>query len=175
MKLATVAIFAEDDATSLHTRRADEAVALKGAGARAYLDIAQVVDAALTSGCDAVHPGYGFLSESAVFAQACADADLTFVGPSPRTLALFGDKTAALALASRLDIPTLPGSRGRTSLEEADAFFASLGEGGAVMLKALAGGGGRGMRPVTRREELKDAFERCASAAKAAFGDGGLY
>jgi acetyl/propionyl-CoA carboxylase alpha subunit/acetyl-CoA carboxylase carboxyltransferase component len=175
MGIATVAVFAEDDTTSLHTRRTDEAVALKGAGARAYLDITQIVGVARASGCDAVHPGYGFLSENAAFAQDCADAGLTFVGPAPATLALFGDKTAALGLASRLDIPTLPGSRGRTSLEEADAFLASLGEGGAVMLKALAGGGGRGMRPVTRREDLAEAFERCASEAKATFGDGGLY
>ena len=175
MGIATVAVFAEDDATSLHTRRADEAVALKGAGARAYLDIAQIVDVATASGCDAVHPGYGFLSENAAFAQDCADAGVTFVGPAPATLALFGDKTAALGLASRLDIPILPGSRGRTSLQEADAFLASLGEGGAVMLKALAGGGGRGMRPVTRHADLAEAFERCASEAKAAFGDGGLY
>ncbi|HXQ17985.1 MAG TPA: carboxyl transferase domain-containing protein [Caulobacteraceae bacterium] len=175
MGIATVAVFAEDDATSLHTRRTDEAVALKGSGARAYLDIAQIVGVARASGCDAVHPGYGFLSENAAFAQDCADAGVTFVGPAPATLALFGDKTAALGLASRLDIPTLPGSRGRTSLEEADAFMASLGDGGAVMLKALAGGGGRGMRPVSRRADLAEAFERCASEAKAAFGDGGLY
>ncbi len=122
-----------------------------------------------------MHPGYGFLSENATFAQDCADAGLIFVGPAPATLALFGDKTAALGLASRLDIPTLPGTGGRTSLDEAGAFLASLGDGGAVMLKALAGGGGRGMRPVMRAADLAEAFERCASEAKAAFGDGGLY
>ena len=175
MGLTTVAIYAEDDAASLHTRMADEAVALKGSGAAAYLDIAQVIAAAERTGCQAIHPGYGFLSENAAFAQACADAGLTFVGPAPETLALFGDKTAALGLASRLDIPTLPGTRGATSLAEAAAFLASLGDGGAVMLKALAGGGGRGMRPVTSPDQLADAFERCASEAKAAFGDGALY
>ncbi len=175
MGIDTVAVSPEDDAGSLHNRRAGEAVSLKGTGARAYLDVDQIVSAAQATGCDAVHPGYGFLSENASFALACADAGLTFVGPTPETLALFGDKTAALALAGRLDIPTLPGSRGRTSLEEADAFLASLGDGGAVMLKALAGGGGRGMRPVTSRAELAEAFERCTSEAKAAFGDGGLY
>jgi acetyl/propionyl-CoA carboxylase alpha subunit/acetyl-CoA carboxylase carboxyltransferase component len=175
MDIATVAVFPEDDAASLHTRRADEAVALTGVGAAAYLDIPQIVAVAEASGCEAVHPGYGFLSENAAFAAACADAGLIFVGPSPETLALFGDKTAALGLADQLDIPTLPGARGATTLEEADAFLASLGDGGAVMLKALAGGGGRGMRPVIDRAALADAFRRCASEAKAAFGDGALY
>jgi acetyl/propionyl-CoA carboxylase alpha subunit/acetyl-CoA carboxylase carboxyltransferase component len=173
--LATVAVYAEDEARSLHTRQADEAVALKGVGAAAYLDIDGIVAAAKASGCDAVHPGYGFLSENPAFARACADAGLTFVGPSPETLALFGDKTAALGLAARLDIPTLPGTRGATTLEDAHAFLAALGDGGAIMLKALAGGGGRGMRPVTRAEDLPEAFERCRSEAQAAFGDGALY
>jgi acetyl/propionyl-CoA carboxylase alpha subunit/acetyl-CoA carboxylase carboxyltransferase component len=173
--LATVAVYAEDDAASLHVRRADEAVALKGLGAAAYLDIGQIVEAAKSSGCDAVHPGYGFLSENAAFSRACAEAGIIFVGPSPETLELFGDKTAALKLAASLDIPTLPGTRGATSLEDAQGFLASLGEGGAVMLKALAGGGGRGIRPVTSADELAGAYERCASEAKAAFGDGALY
>jgi acetyl/propionyl-CoA carboxylase alpha subunit/acetyl-CoA carboxylase carboxyltransferase component len=173
--LVTVAVYAEDDALSLHTRQADEAVALKGVGAAAYLDIEGMIAAAKLSGCDAVHPGYGFLSENPAFARTCADAGLTFVGPAPETLALFGDKTAALGLAASLDIPTLPGTRGATSLEDARIFLAGLGDGGAIMLKALAGGGGRGMRPVTRAEDLSAAFERCRSEAQAAFGDGPLY
>jgi acetyl/propionyl-CoA carboxylase alpha subunit/acetyl-CoA carboxylase carboxyltransferase component len=173
--LATVAVYAEDDALSLHTRHADEAVALKGVGAAAYLDIGQIIEAARSTGSDAVHPGYGFLSENPAFARACAEAGLAFVGPASETLALFGDKTAALNLAGSLGIPTLEGTRGGTSLEEARAFMASLGAGGAVMLKALAGGGGRGMRPVTDPDDLAAAFERCASEAKAAFGDGALY
>ena len=175
MEIATVAVFAEDDAASLHVRRADGAMTLKGTGAAAYLDIAQIVAIAEATGCEAVHPGYGFLSENAAFASACADAGLIFVGPSPATLALFGDKTSALGLAGELGIPTLPGTRGATTLEAAEAFLASLGDGGAVMLKALAGGGGRGMRPVVERAALADAFERCASEAKSAFGDGALY
>jgi acetyl/propionyl-CoA carboxylase alpha subunit/acetyl-CoA carboxylase carboxyltransferase component len=175
MGIATLAVFAEDDAASLHTRHADAAVALKGVGAAAYLDIAQLVGAARDSGCEAVHPGYGFLSENPAFARACDDAGLIFVGPTAETLALFGDKTAALGLAGRLDISTLPGTRGATSLDQAAAFLASLGEGGAVMLKALAGGGGRGMRPVSRADDLAAAFERCQSEARAAFGDGALY
>ena len=175
MGVATVAVFSEDDAASLHTRKADEAVGLKGFGPAAYLDIAQVAAAAKAVGCDAVHPGYGFLSENAAFARACAAAGLTFVGPSPETLELFGDKGRARALAQQCGVPVLPGTDGPTSLIEAKAFFAGLGQGAAVMVKAVAGGGGRGMRPVTQASELEAAFERCASEAKAAFGNGDLY
>ena len=175
MGVATVAVFSEDDAASLHTRTADEARTLRGSGPAAYLDIAQVVEAAKAAGADAVHPGYGFLSENAAFARACGEAGLTFVGPSPETLELFGDKGRARALAQQCGVPVLPGTDGPTSLDEAEAFFAGLGEGGAVMVKAVAGGGGRGMRPVTEASELAAAFERCASEAKAAFGNGDLY
>jgi acetyl/propionyl-CoA carboxylase alpha subunit/acetyl-CoA carboxylase carboxyltransferase component len=175
MGLATVAVFSEDDAASLHTRTADEAVGLKGSGPAAYLDIAQVVAAAKEAGADAVHPGYGFLSENPAFARACAEAGLTFVGPSPETLELFGDKGRARALAQQCGVPVLPGTDGPTSLDQARAFFEGLGKGGAVMVKAVAGGGGRGMRPVEAIGDLAAAFERCASEAKAAFGDGDLY
>ena len=175
MGVATVALFSEDDAASLHTRTADEARALRGSGPAAYLDIAQVVEAAKAAGADAVHPGYGFLSENAAFARACGEAGLTFVGPSPETLELFGDKGRARALAQQCGVPVLPGTDGPTSLDEAEAFFAGLGEGGAVMVKAVVGGGGRGMRPVSEASELAAAFERCASEAKAAFGNGDLY
>ncbi len=175
MGVATIAIYSEDDAASLHTRKADEAWALKGSGPAAYLDIAQVVGAAKATGCDAVHPGYGFLSETAAFARACATAGLIFVGPTPQTLELFGDKGRARALAQQCGVPVLPGSQGPTNLDQAKAFFAGLGPGGAVMVKAIAGGGGRGMRPVMEAGDLAAAFERCASEAKAAFGNGDLY
>src|ERR1700761_4163062 len=101
----TVAVYAEDDAASLHTREADRAVSLGAAGVPAYLDGAAVIAAARETGCDAVHPGYGFLSENAAFAAACEQAGLTFVGPTPQTLALFGDKAAARALAQRCGVP----------------------------------------------------------------------
>ncbi|HLK25496.1 MAG TPA: carboxyl transferase domain-containing protein [Caulobacteraceae bacterium] len=175
MGLATVAVFSEDDAQSLHARAADEAVALKGQGPAAYLDGAQIVAAARERGAQALHPGYGFLSESAAFARACADAGVTFIGPSAETLDLFGDKTAARRLAIRCGVPVLAGSAGAVTLDEAKAFFAELGEGAAVMLKAVSGGGGRGMRAVTRAEELESAFERSASEAEKAFGSGALY
>jgi acetyl/propionyl-CoA carboxylase alpha subunit/acetyl-CoA carboxylase carboxyltransferase component len=169
MGIATVAVFSQDDAASLHVRRADEAVALKSAGPAAYLDIAGIVEAARQSGCDAVHPGYGFLSENAGFARACAAAGLIFVGPSPETLDLFGDKARARALAAGCGVPVLEGVEG---LKEAQALLA---QHGAVMVKAVAGGGGRGMRPVASADELEAAFVRCASEAKAAFGDDRLY
>src|SRR3954462_14787786 len=149
MGVPTVAVFSEDAAASLHTRKADDAVALKGSGPAAYLDIAQVVAAARDAGCDAVHPGYGFLSENAAFARACAEAGLTFVGPTPETLELFGDKARARTLAQKCKVPVLPGTDGPTSLDQARKFLKSLGVGGAVMVKAGAGGGGRGMRPAT--------------------------
>ena len=172
MGLTTIAVFSEDDAASLHTRKTDEAVALKGSGPAAYLDIDQVVAAAKAAGADTVHPGYGFLSENAAFARACAAAGLTFVGPSPETLELFGDKGRARALAQQCGVPVLAGTDGPTTLAQARAFFAA---NGAVMVKAVAGGGGRGMRPATTLDELEQAFERCASEAKAAFGNGDLY
>ncbi len=153
MGIATVAVYSEDDAASLHTRKADEARPLKGKGAAAYLDAAQIVAVARESGCDAVHPGYGFLSENAEFARACADAGLIFVGPSPETLALFGDKAAARALAEKTNVPTLRGTEA-ASLDDIRAFFK-----GPVMLKAVAGGGGRGMRVVRDANELAQAYE----------------
>ncbi|HYW03353.1 MAG TPA: carboxyl transferase domain-containing protein [Gammaproteobacteria bacterium] len=173
--IRTVAVHSDDDERSRHVAVADEAVALGGSGPSAYLDAERIVNAARDAGCDAIHPGYGFLSENAGFARACADADVVFVGPEPASLELFGDKSRARALARRCDVPLLPGTNGPTSLEEAHAFLEGLGEGAAVMVKALAGGGGRGIRAVRDPEELEDAFRRCESEAKAAFGSGDLY
>ncbi len=173
--LRTVAIFAEDDALSLHVRAADEALPLTGTGAAAYLDIKQIVAEAKKAGCDAIHPGYGFLSENAAFAEECAKEGITIVGPSPEALRLFGDKAKARALAEKEGVALFPGTNGATSLEEARVFMEKLGDGGAVMLKALAGGGGRGMRAVTDIKDLPQAYERCQSEAKAAFGSGDIY
>ena len=153
----------------------DEAHALKGRGAAAYLDGAGVVALAKSTGCDAIHPGYGFLSENADFARTCADAGIVFVGPAPEMLDLFGDKIAARALAEKCGVPLLPGTNGPTSLEDAKAFFASLGKNPAMMIKAVAGGGGRGMRAVTDAAEIDEAFARCQSEAKSAFGRGDVY
>jgi acetyl/propionyl-CoA carboxylase alpha subunit/acetyl-CoA carboxylase carboxyltransferase component len=175
MGIATVAIHSTDDENSLHVRRADAAYALPGHGARAYLDIEAILQAAQLAGADAVHPGYGFLSENADFARRVEEAGLIFIGPAPRTLALLGDKVSAKLRAEELGVATLPGTSGTTSVEDAEAFFDGLPEGAAMLVKAVAGGGGRGMRVVTNRKHLAEAWERCRSEADAAFGNADVY
>jgi len=172
--IATAGIFSEDDATSLHVRRVDEAIALKGRGAAAYLDIGSIVEAARAAGCDAIHPGYGFLSENAAFARACAGAGIAFVGPTPEQLELFGDKARARAHAAKSSVPLLPGTDGASDVAGVRTFFARHAESG-IMIKAIAGGGGRGMRPVRDAAEIDEAFARCAAEAETAFGSGDLY
>ena len=171
--IRTVAIYPDDDASSLHTRRADEALRIPGRGVAAYLDAEGIVDAARTSGCDAIHPGYGFLSENPAFARRCAQSGLGFVGPRPESLELFGDKARARGLAERSGVPILPGTSAPTTIEEAHEFMSSRED--AIVIKAIAGGGGRGMRIVRNPDELIAAFERCRSEASAAFGRGELY
>ncbi|MCO5130291.1 MAG: ATP-grasp domain-containing protein [Xanthobacteraceae bacterium] len=173
--IASVAIHPADDALSLHVRAADEVREIPGRGARAYLDIDGVVAAAKDAGCDALHPGYGFLSENARLARRCKEEGIVFVGPSPEALELFGDKVEAKILAKRCGVPIIDGTEGPTTLDEVKAFFASLGPNAAVMIKALAGGGGRGMRVVEDAAQLDDAYARCQSEAKAAFGSDGVY
>jgi acetyl/propionyl-CoA carboxylase alpha subunit len=148
MGLPTVAVHSEDDTASLHLRVTDEVQALKGQGAAAYLDMDQVIAVAIASGCDAIHPGYGFLAERADFAAACADAGLTFVGPTAKHLDLFGDKARARQAAAAASVPVIRGIDRACTLVDAKAFFASLGPGAPMIIKALAGGGGRGTRVV---------------------------
>ncbi len=170
--IRSVAVYAEDDSACLHTRKADLAVALVGRGVAAYLDMDQLIAIAHEQGCTAIHPGYGFLAENAEFARRCQAAGLTFVGPTPETLQLFGDKAAARDIAERCGVPLVPGINQAVTLEQAAAFLA---EHGSVMLKALAGGGGRGMRAVDDPAQLAEAFTRCTSEAQGAFGSGALY
>ena len=170
--IGTVAVAASDDTASLHTRVADESITLDGRGVAAYLDVGQIVGAAAAAGCDAIHPGYGFLAENPALALAADAAGICFVGPSAPQLELFGDKLAARALAAQHNVPLLAATTEPTSVEAARAFF---DEHGPVMIKALAGGGGRGMRVVRSADELEAAYERCASEAAAAFGNGDLY
>jgi acetyl/propionyl-CoA carboxylase alpha subunit len=173
MGIATVSVFSEDDAPSLHTRRSDDSRPLMGVGPAAYLDMAQMVAAARDSDCDAVHPGYGFLSENAAFARACEAAGLVFVGPAPETLDMFGNKATARALAQKWGVPVLEGTTKATSLDEAAAFFDKSGDG--IMIKAIAGGGGRGMRPVRDKAELERTYQLCQAEAKQAFGNADVY
>lgn len=170
--IRSVAVYAEDDRTCLHTRKADLALPLIGRGVAVYLDMDQLIGIAREQGCTAIHPGYGFLAENAEFARRCQEAGLIFVGPTPETLQLFGDKAAARDLAERCAVPLVPGINRPVTLEQASAFLA---EHGSVMLKALAGGGGRGMRAVDDPAQLAEAFARCTSEAQGAFGSGALY
>ena len=172
--LRAVAVHSEDDADSLHNRVADEAHALAGIGAAAYLDEEAIVRAAKAAGCDAIHPGYGFLAERASFARRCAEAGVAFVGPKAAHLELFGDKGRARAAAVAADVPVLPGLDRAVSLDEAKRFFAESG-GGAMIIKAVAGGGGRGTRIVREESEIEGAYARCRSEAKAAFGVADVY
>ena len=170
--IESIAIFAADDARSLHVKAADMAVALPGTGVRAYLDIEAVIAAAKAEGADAIHPGYGFLAENADFAEACAAAGTLFIGPGPEALRRFGDKSEALALARSAGVPVLPASPVITSDADALAFF---DEHGPSMVKAVAGGGGRGMRLAKTRDEVVPSLERCRSEARTAFGDERVY
>ncbi|HMM74372.1 MAG TPA: carboxyl transferase domain-containing protein [Gammaproteobacteria bacterium] len=173
--IESVAVHGADDADALHVARADRAAALPGRGARAYLDGAAVLEAARAQACDAVHPGYGFLAEHAGFAAAVEAAGLAWVGPTPAQLELFGDKIAARALAARCEVPVLQGSPAVATREEIDAFVATLGAGGIAVIKAAAGGGGRGMQVLLPGIDVATALARCAEEARAAFGDGTLY
>ena len=172
LNIRAITVFAEDDATCLHTRQSDESVPLKGRGAKAYLDMEQLIAVAKAQGCDAIHPGYGFLAENTEFARRCERAGLVFIGPAPEVLELFGNKSSARALAERCQVPLVNGINSPVSQEQARSFLA---EHGPLMVKAVAGGGGRGIRAVTREGELGQAYTRCQSEALAAFGNGDLY
>ncbi len=171
--LRAIAVYSEDDVDSLHVQVADDAIALQGLGARAYLDIPAVIQAAQQAACDAIHPGYGFLSEQAEFANACTEAGIKFIGPTAEHLDLFGDKARARAAAIAADVPVLEGIDRAVTLQEAEAFMAEHPAG--IIIKALAGGGGRGTRAVTTIEDLPKTFARCQSEAKAAFGIEDVY
>ncbi|RMA60231.1 biotin-dependent enzyme [Acidovorax sp. 100] len=172
--IASVAVYADDDAASPHVHAASAAVALGATGPAAYLDGARLIAIAQAQGCDAVHPGYGFLSERADFARACADAGLRFIGPTPAQLALFGDKAQARALAQQQGVPLMPGTQAAVTLLEAQAFFELHAHAG-IVIKAIGGGGGRGMRAVASADDLPAAYARCRSEAQAAFGVDGVY
>lgn len=169
----TVAVYAEDDAESPHVHAADEAIALSGNGVAAYLDQAAILAAAKTASATMIHPGYGFLSEDPEFARACTSAGYVFVGPPAEVLELVGNKSSARAAAVAAGVPVLAATDGPSSVEEVRAFFA--GQDGAIMLKALAGGGGRGMRKVERADQIDEAYRQCAAEAELGFGNPTLF
>jgi geranyl-CoA carboxylase alpha subunit len=172
--LGVVAVYSDADRDALHVRAADAAVRIGEAlPARSYLDIAAIVEAAKASGADAVHPGYGFLAESENFAQACKDAGLVFIGPSPHSIKAMGNKASAKENMGKAGVPCVPGYQGATQ-SDAAMLAEARKIGFPVMIKAVAGGGGRGMRLVQEAEHFPDALRSARSEAKAAFGDGGL-
>ena len=169
-----VAVYSTADADALHVRLADRAVRIgPPAAAESYLNIAAVVAAASTTGCEAVHPGYGFLAENDEFVRMCEDNDLVFIGPPAGVMARMGDKALAKAEMRAAGVPLVPGTEGVAGPEEARVAAEELGF--PVLLKAAAGGGGKGMRLVREPDELHDAYQRAAAEAHAAFGDGSLY
>jgi len=172
--IEAVAIYSTVDRDALHVRMADHAICVgPPAAAESYLRIPSVVAAATTTGCEAVHPGYGFLAENPAFVEACVDNELVFVGPPADVMALMGDKISAKQAMRAADVPTVPGTEGATSA--ADARAAAVEIGFPILLKASAGGGGKGMRLVESESDLDDAYRMAAGEAEAAFGDGTMY
>jgi acetyl-CoA carboxylase, biotin carboxylase subunit len=172
--IATVAVFSDPDRLALHARLADEAYPLPGSSAReTYLDQDRIFDVAARAHADAIHPGYGFLSENAGFASACRERGLTFIGPPPEAIEAMGEKTEARARMAKAGVPIVPGTPPLADARGAEAAAGRIGY--PVLLKAAAGGGGKGMRRVDRAEDLAAAFEACRREAQSAFGDGRVF
>ncbi|MCP9801386.1 acetyl-CoA carboxylase biotin carboxylase subunit [Synechococcus sp. RedBA-s] len=173
--ISTVAVYSTVDRNALHVQLADEAVCVGEApSSKSYLNIPNIIAAAISRGADAIHPGYGFLAENDRFAEICAAHGLTFVGPSPEAIRAMGDKSTAKTTMQRVGVPTIPGSEGL--LEDArEASVLAERMGFPVMIKATAGGGGRGMRLVQEPEQLEGLFKAAQGEAEAAFGNPGLY
>jgi acetyl-CoA carboxylase biotin carboxylase subunit len=169
-----VAVYSTADADALHVREADRAVCVGPPQAtQSYLQIPSIIAAANTTGCEAVHPGYGFLAENPAFVEACVDNDLVFVGPPADVMAMMGDKISAKQAMRAANVPTVPGTEGATSVADVKAVASEIGF--PLLLKATAGGGGKGMRLVHAPDELEDAFRMASSEAESAFGDGTMY
>ncbi|MBR2864946.1 MAG: ATP-grasp domain-containing protein, partial [Elusimicrobiaceae bacterium] len=175
MGIKTVAVHSTADANAMHVRMADESVCIGPAAAKdSYLNKAAIISAALITGADAIHPGYGFLSENADFAEMVKDHGMTFIGPTPELIRIMGDKVAAKKAAEEAGIPVVPGSEGGVESED-EALDIAEKIGYPVIIKASAGGGGKGMKAAFNREELQEAFLMAKREAKAAFGDGTVY
>jgi len=172
--IKTVAVYSEADKESLHVKLADEAVCIGPAPSKdSYLNIPNIISAALLKGCDAIHPGYGFLAEDATFAEICARYRLKFIGPPPHAIELMGNKSKARQLAKQVGVPVIPG---RDHVEtEREALEAARELGFPVLIKAAAGGGGKGIRVVHNEQELLQNLPVARSEAEAAFGNGALY
>jgi len=174
LNIATAAIYSEADSTGIYVKKADEAYLVGPGPVKGFLDKQQIVDLALRIGADAIHPGYGFLSENAEFAELCETSGITFIGPSPSAINAMGSKIKARDLAKEIGVPVVPGTEGGvTDIKEALAFAKEAGY--PVMIKASAGGGGRGLRVVRTDAELRENMEVASREALAAFGDGAVF
>lgn len=175
MGIQTVAVYSEADREALHVRLADEAVCIgPGRAAESYLNRNAIIEATILTGAEAIHPGFGFLSENATFAGLCRDCSITFIGPPPEAINLLGNKARARETMVRAGVPVIPGSGGLVeNTSEAKEWAEKIGY--PVMVKASAGGGGKGMRAAAGPEELEKAFETARAEASAAFGDGSMY
>jgi acetyl-CoA carboxylase biotin carboxylase subunit len=172
--IASVAVYSEPDVTALHTRYADEAYCIgPGPVAESYLNAGKIIETALRCGAEAIHPGYGFLSERAAFARACRDSGIVFIGPGPDAVEAVGDKVQARKIARAAGAPTVPGTEGRVSPQQALAVAKEIGY--PLLIKAAAGGGGKGIRLVEEQSALEPALRLAATEALASFGDDGLY
>src|SRR5947199_4759498 len=174
LDIEAVAVYSTADEHALHVRLADRAVRIgPPPAAQSYLSMPAIIAAATTTGCEAVHPGYGFLSENDEFVHACEDNDLVFIGPPADVMARMGDKARAKAEMRAAGVPLVPGAEGIAGPDDARTAAEELGF--PVLLKAAAGGGGKGMRMVTEAGDLHAAYERAAAESQAAFGDDSLY
>jgi acetyl-CoA carboxylase biotin carboxylase subunit len=175
LDVKTVAVYSEADVDSMHVHLADEAICIgPGPSSESYLKIPRIIAAAEIANVDAIHPGYGFLSEKAEFAEICEQCKIKFIGPSPRVISIMGDKNTARATARKYGMPVTPGSDGIIETEE-DALKIARKIGYPVMIKATAGGGGRGMRPVLNEATLRSSFQQASLEALKCFGDGNVY
>ncbi|MGG1675002.1 acetyl-CoA carboxylase biotin carboxylase subunit [Neobacillus sp. NRS-1170] len=175
MGISTVAVYSEADREALHVQMADEAYCIgPTSSAESYLNMTNVISIALLTNADAIHPGYGFLAENATFAEICADCDITFIGPEAEAIRKMGDKAVARETMKNVEVPTVPGTDGLIeNLEEAVAIAKEIGF--PVIVKATAGGGGKGMRVAENEEDLKKAIRQAQKEAETAFGNGSVY
>lgn len=174
MGIDTVAVYTQDDEQSLHITHADDSALLTGQGVKGYLDQQDIISIAQKMGCDAIHPGYGLLSESADFVKKCEDHAIIFVGPTSHTIEATGDKAKARQLALSAGVSVIPGKTDIDSDEDVETFF-EANKKAPLMLKAINGGGGRGMRIITQTQDIAPAFQQCTAEAQTAFGNSSLY
>lgn len=176
MGISSVAIHSEVDRNSLHVEMADEKICIgPGPSLDSYLNIPNIISAALITKADAIHPGYGFLAENIYFAEVCKNSGISFIGPSPETIKKMGDKITAREIMKKAGVPVVPGSEGPVSADDANVFKIAKKIGYPLIIKASAGGGGKGMRIVNSEEELKGALEIARAEAHKAFGNDAIY